>query len=267
MPLHPGFRIFILGAGFSKPAGLTTHDTILTFNYDILLERALDHIGKPYRLFPYRFQSVSETINIIDSSIEEVVILKMHGSVDWFNNHPLMSDTIDSIFNNPDRFCIDPIIKGLRPDDDPLLHIHRIRNLDVYYGSDDWTNVPFILSPSHAKFVYATPLLGFWNGMGRSGGYNLGISIIGFSLPKHDEYIRVGLYQMISHYQQSWWKGKMLDVLKDNVRLVDYRSDEKDIRNFKTRFSFIDPSRTNYFFSGFNTEAIKFLFEQPRETL
>ena len=31
---------------------LTSHDTIITFNYDTLLEKALDAIGKPYSLAP-----------------------------------------------------------------------------------------------------------------------------------------------------------------------------------------------------------------------
>ncbi|MGI0133660.1 MAG: hypothetical protein ACREBW_01715 [Candidatus Micrarchaeaceae archaeon] len=33
-------------------------DFVLTFNYDVLLERALDAIGKGYRLFPQRFKVV-----------------------------------------------------------------------------------------------------------------------------------------------------------------------------------------------------------------
>jgi hypothetical protein len=101
--------------------------------------------------------------------------------------------------------------------------------------------------------------------MGRSGSYNLGFSVIGFSLPKHDEYIRIGLYQMISNYQQSWWNEKMLDIPKDTVRLVDYQSNEAAIAEYKARYSFVDPVRAAYMFDGFNDEAIRFLFDHPRE--
>ncbi len=101
--------------------------------------------------------------------------------------------------------------------------------------------------------------------MGRSGSYNLGISVIGFSLPEHDQYIRIGLYQMISNYQGSWWDLKLLDVLKDWVRLVDYRNSDEAIAEYKARYSFVDPTRARFMFGGFNEEAIEFLFDQPRE--
>jgi hypothetical protein len=60
-------------------------DTVFTFNYDTLLERALDATGKPYRLFLTRYKSVSEFNGTVDNSREEVQILKVHGSIDWFD--------------------------------------------------------------------------------------------------------------------------------------------------------------------------------------
>jgi len=257
---------------------LTTHDTVLTFNYDILLERALEDVGKPYRLFPNRFKSIGNTANIVDSDIDEVVLLKLHGSVDWFNDRQYLESKASlgeqgishlpaySLFNNPDRYGLRPIVDGPRSLDDPLLHIHKIRDVDTYYARDNGFNAPFILSPSHVKFVYAEPLLSFWNGMGRAGGYNLGISIIGFSLPKHDEYIRIGLYQMISNYQQSWWDEKMLGrLLKDNVRIVDFRPNEGGATELKSRYNFANAAKTDYFLAGFNNDAIDFLFSQARK--
>ena len=93
--------------------------------------------------------------------------------------------------------------------------------------------------------------------MGRSGGWNLGVSVIGFSLPRHDEYIRIGLFQMISNYQQSSWNDKLLDVLKDNVRLVDFRRDDTGVAEYKPRYCFVDPARIEYMFDGFSNEAIE----------
>lgn len=256
---------------------LSPHDMVITFNYDIILERALEHVGKPYRLFPHRYKSIGRHLNVVDSDIEELTVLKLHGSIDWFDDrqflelkaslpeHGSTEIRLHSVFDKPERYGAAPIVQGPRSPDDPLLHIHRIRNVDGYYLRDNGFNAPFILSPSHVKFVYAEPLLSFWSGMGRSGGYNLGISVIGFSLPKHDEYIRIGLYQMISNYQQSWWNEKMLDVMKDNVRLVDYQSSEAAIAEYKARYSFVDPVRAAYMFDGFNDEAIRFLFDHPRE--
>ena len=37
--------------------GLQPDDYVLTFNYDVLLERALEAVDKPYRLFPSRYRS------------------------------------------------------------------------------------------------------------------------------------------------------------------------------------------------------------------
>jgi hypothetical protein len=257
---------------------LSPHDVVITLNYDNLLERALEYVGKPYRLFPHRFKSISRHMNIIDDNVEEVTVLKLHGSIDWFDDRQFLEiktpsveqkDTsipIHTVFDNPARYRAEPIVQGPYSPDDPLVHIHRIRDIDEYYSRDNGFNAPFILSPSHVKFVYADPLISFWSGLGRSGGYNLGISVIGFSLPKHDEYIRISLYQMISNYQKSWWNEKMLDVLKDRVRLVDYRANENAIDEYKERYRFVDPARTAYMFDGFGDKAIDFLFNQRRKT-
>lgn len=255
---------------------LSPHDTVITLNYDIILERALEYVGKPYRLFPSRFKSIGRQSSVVDSDIEEVTVLKLHGSVDWFDNRPFLElkETLleqgvteppsHTVFKKPEYYGAEPLVQGPRPLDDPLLHIHRIRDVDSFYLQDRGFNAPFILSPSHVKFVYAKPLLSFWNGMGRSGGYNLGISVIGFSLPQHDEYIRIGLYQMISNYQHLWWKQKLLGVLKDKVRLVDLCSDSEAIAKYKARYSFVDPARAEYMFEGFSNDAVEFIFDQPR---
>lgn len=263
---------------YSFAEHLSLNDIVITFNYDILLERALEHIGKPYRLFPLRFKHIGRSSSEVDSSVKEVTILKLHGSVDWFDDRNYLefkeqlmksgggNRAIHTVFDDPKRYQLEPLVQGLYPPDDPLLHIQRIRDVDSYYRQDRGFNAPFILSPSHVKFVYATRLLGLWDSLGRAGGYNLGISIIGFSLPRHDEYIRVGLYQMISNYQQSWWDSKLLDVLKDKVRLVDYRNSADSIAEYKQRYSFVDPSRAEFMFDGLSAEAIDFLFNHPRET-
>lgn len=61
-------------------------DRVITFNYDILLERACEHVGKPYRLAPMRYTSIIGNSGSIDPSCYgEVAILKMHGSLDWFS--------------------------------------------------------------------------------------------------------------------------------------------------------------------------------------
>lgn len=253
---------------------LEPSDTVITLNYDIVLERALDHVGKPYRLFPHRYKSIDRHGGEIDQDIKDITVLKLHGSVDWFDNRHYLelkasmqeagskNIRIHGVFDDLKRYGAEPLVQGPRLPDDPLLHIHRIHDADRYYLRDGCTAVPFILSPSHVKFVYAEPLLGFWRGMGQSGAWNLGVCVIGFSLPRHDDYSRIGLYQMIVNYQQSWGDFKDLGVQKDLVRLVDYRCDTAAIDEYKKRYSFVDPAKTDFMFEGFNSDAVEFLFTQ-----
>jgi len=244
-----------------------------------VLERALEYVGKPYRLFPHRFTHIGEHINTSDSEREEVVVLKMHGSVDWFHDKqyremraslgPRKPDGIvlHSVFDFPNRYETRPLFDGPRSADDPLQYLHKIKRVDEYYGQDRGLDAPFILSPSHVKFVYAEPLLSFWNGMGKSGGMNLGVNIIGFSLPSHDEYIRIGLYQMIGNYQGYSWNTRWLDsTLKDYVKFVDFRSTDEGLTEYKQRYAFADAMKSRFMFGGFGDEANEFLFTFQRET-
>lgn len=81
----------------NKPKDLT----LITFNYDLLAERALDEIasrnGSEYFSFPgcYRLKDVEgvPTINThntfmnIDKESEGVAVLKLHGSMNWQSKH------------------------------------------------------------------------------------------------------------------------------------------------------------------------------------
>lgn len=102
---------------------LTLTDMVITFNYDTLLERALEAVGKPYRLFSSRYKSVSEQSGIVDTSREEVVILKVHGSIDWFDrasfewrikHHEKMkaSPPRDMIFSHENELGLVKLIDG-----------------------------------------------------------------------------------------------------------------------------------------------------------
>lgn len=258
---------------------LSVHDWILTFNYDLVVERALEQIGKPYRLFPQRFASIEKRMNVVASERQEVVLLKMHGSVDWFHDkqfrelraslgpRKLDGSVVHAVFDFPNRYEIAPLTDGPRPADDPLQYLYKVRNADHFYRQSRSLEAPFILSPSHVKFIYAESLLSFWRGMGESGGGNLGVNVVGFSLPAHDEYIRIGLYHMISNYQGYSWDYRWFDTtLKDYVKFVDCRDSEAGVVEYKQRYSFAEPSKSRFLFSGFGDHAVDFLFASQRET-
>lgn len=126
---------------------LEPDDYVITFNYDTLLERALDAIGKPYRLFPTRFKEVSEFGGTVDSDTNEVVILKMHGSIDWFDRtgferriaqHTKIGAPapFDIIFSDEAGLGLERLTDGPRPDVDPLKNIYRAKNLKALYDKD-----------------------------------------------------------------------------------------------------------------------------------
>lgn len=255
---------------------LSTEDTVLTLNYDLLLERALAYVGKPFRRFPNRYKSVDEHAEILDTDVKELLLLKLHGSIDWFDDRQFLQlkDMFErqgtpqslrhSIFTDPSRYEIKPLTEGPQPKSDSLRHIHCMYNVSDYYARDVGFNAPFILAPSHVKFIYAKPILSLWRGLGRNGGCNLGVSVIGFSLPQHDEYMRVALHQIFSNYG-SWWNEPMFGVLKDYARFVDYRPTAALIADYRLRYCFIDSDRSKFHFRGFDLEAINFLFDRRRE--
>ena len=56
-------------------------DVILTFNNDVILEHTLERVERAYRLFQSR-NSVS--VRTYEPE-KDVIVLKLHGSVDWFD--------------------------------------------------------------------------------------------------------------------------------------------------------------------------------------
>ena len=68
---------------FAKRLG--PHDVVLTFNYDTLLEQALDDIGKLYTLTPEWWLET----DLAGWEPKFVDLLKLHGSIDWYDRYYL----------------------------------------------------------------------------------------------------------------------------------------------------------------------------------
>ena len=199
-------------------AGLQPNDYVLTFNYDVLLEHALESVGKPFRLFPQRFKNVRPGLAEVDTSREEVVILKLHGSIDWFDRTQYSefeaafveqgshSPPPHPVFANATSLDVVPLVDGPRFPNDPLRHMHRVRKLeDLYQRSFLFRCTPWLLSPSSMKMLYTATLRDFWYGLGDAGTLNFGLAIVGFSLPQHDDYARQVLYRLVTNYQTTYW--------------------------------------------------------------
>ena len=238
-------------------------DWIITFNYDTLLEQALDLIGTPYRLFPRRYtEIVNNTMGIVESRGSEIEILKMHGSIDWFDrtNYDELSKigAIDHpIFGAKKTVTARPLVDGPRFENDPLLRIYRAENPAPAYNAPSWQCSPFLLIPSHSKLLYSKPLTDFWRGMANSGGLFLSFGVIGYSLPDYDDYARQVIYVMSKNYREYDPNFELGGRRKQPFRVLDYKIDNKAKVNLRKRYKFLDGKRTKYWFDGLSKDALE----------
>lgn len=248
-------------------------DTIISFNYDTLVERALEEIGKPYRLYPYRFQSVGKSSNVVDSSYDdEIVLLKMHGSIDWFDrsfslNSKELRDSLGlgiphySIFSKAQEYGLEKIVVGPRADNDPTDNLFRAKNLRAIYADGPlYFEPPKLLTPSVTKLLYSNTMHDFWNGMSKAGHLNFGMSIVGFSLPLHDNYLRQILYRVVTNYQSSYWENGQLGRKKTPLVLVDFFRDPEAEARYKEKYKFVNWKRARLVGNGFNEYALDQIF-------
>lgn len=248
-------------------------DIIITFNYDTIIERCLERKNKLYRLFLDRFSSVSHDGGIIDDSKKEVILLKMHGSIDWFDiekydtsyDYYKQNDYFQlpkhAIFSNQHTFMPMKIINGPYFKDSLLNRIYRVNNLKKYFEQRNFvTESPLILSPSFNKIVYLNPLKEFWYSFYSAGSLNQKVVIIGFSLPEHDDYIKQPMFTLIDNFQN--YDPKVSTFKKSKLKVVDYRRNNDEIQKFKDRYSFVKWDNTKCYFDGFDRRAVEIIFEK-----
>jgi hypothetical protein len=250
---------------------LTTSDTVFTFNYDTLLESALDAEGIPYRLFPERWSDVGFSYNVPDDSKDEVVVLKMHGSIDWFDRAvyerslahaeacPTPYKVKHPVFAEDRIVTPEPLTDGPRQDDDPLAKIHRVRDLAPLLSRGFWECCPLILAPSQTKLFYAQPLREFWWGLQRWGSLNLGLAVVGYSLPPYDMYARQALYRVFRNYTECEPDYEFDGRKKQTVRILDYRPEGDSGADIRASYRFADWSRTDLCLQGFSEESLEWL--------
>jgi hypothetical protein len=252
-------------------AHLEGGDRILTFNYDTLVEEALDRAGKPYRLTPSRFSEIDgPTGKYANGSEHDVTILKLHGSIDWFDARPYQEDLSyrrergfdtlphNAVFNNS-RVHMTALAQGPYWAESELPHLHRVLNLNEYFyaATPIVDPSPLIVSPSYSKLLYLHPLNDFWNGLDEVGSLNGTLAIIGYSLPSYDEYVRQALYAAVRNFQH-YDTGAIIP--KTTMRIVDYRPNSVAREEFRTTYRFVDWDRVDSYFDGFDDKAIEMLF-------
>ena len=236
-------------------------DVVITFNYDLILETSLKRIGKPFRLFPFRQREGGSV-----GPEKEIVILKLHGSIDWFDisgfyhyEQHLGFSEIDglpkSLVFNSQYFVPTQIVDDERDNDDLLRNLYTIENLGTYFEQSDFLiDVPFIVSPSYQKLVHLSPIRKFWQSFDSAGAVNSKLAVIGFSLPDYDEYVRQALYWTVRNFQE------VNSVEKSDVVLVDYRQSQDQIEDYKSNYRFVNWAKARTHFDGLDSQAIDMIF-------
>lgn len=246
-------------------------DLIVSFNYDTLLEKVFEELSIPYRLVPDRLEEVTEYSGTLKYPEEEVILLKVHGSIDWFDRSEFDDRTAHyesmgierpprhPVFEDPSKCRPYPLVDGPYFVDSPLINIYRVENLDPYFANSPFAlNAPVLVSPSATKMVYMNPLREFWNGFARVGQGFTNMAVIGFSMARHDEYIRQPIYHLIRNYQ---YENKTpLGSPKSKLVMVDDRPNEVSKSNYRDTYSFVNWEKSIEHFQGFDEQAIRKIY-------
>lgn len=115
-----------------------------------------------------------------------------------------------------------------------------------------------MMNPSTMKLIYSETFGQFWYGMSDFGAANLRLSIIGYSLPYHDDYARQAMYRMVRNYQNiPVERVRPWGARKERLMVVDFKKNSNDVMEFKRRYSFVDWAEAELLLDGFNEDVVR----------
>ena len=247
---------------------LCPHDVLLTFNYDTLLEQALDDIGKPYTLTPEWWLETDR------GGLEPkfVDLLKLHGSIDWYDRYYLDSamrwhaeqahdvPNRDPIFGPTPTVPSEPLSRGRTEvfGSHLLPRVFRVPNHKKHFPMEDKTGahiVPFILPPAYDKLLGYDPILDLWENLHRTQDAFSSIVMIGYSMPPYDSYAYETLGRLFVKYQQggdtTYWEQPRVPI--QLITLADSRQQALEC------FPFLDPAKTRTWSQGFSPDSLHWI--------
>ena len=247
---------------------LCPHDVVLTFNYDTLLEQALDKVGKQYTLTP-EFWLVADAS---DSGPQYVDILKLHGSIDWYDRHYL-DDAMcyydengldvpnrDPIFGPEPTVPTEPLSRGQTGElgCHLLSRVFRVPNHATYFPIEGGLGsrvVPFILPPAYDKLLGYNAIVDLWRGLHRTWDAFSSIIMIGYSIPAHDSYAYEALGRLFVDYQRrgdtTYWQQRRVPI-----QLITRDCTEQSALK---KIPFLDEFKTRVWHEGFSIESLDWL--------
>ena len=247
---------------------LRPHDVVLTFNYDALLEQALDDIGKPYSLTPEWWLKTEAD----EWEPKFVDLLKLHGSIDWYDSYYLddaMRGHAEQGFDVPNRDPIfgpapsvpsEPLSRG--PTEvhgrNLLPRVFRVPNHEKHFPIEQKRGahiVPFILPPAYDKLLGHDPILDLWENLHRTQDAYSSIVMIGYSMPSYDSYAYETLGRVFVEYQQGGDRTGW-DHRRVPIQLVTLAASRK--RALES-FPFLDPAKTRVWSEGFSSDCLDWI--------
>lgn len=255
---------------FSKH--LSPNDVVLTFNYDTLLEQSLDTIGKSFTLTPEWWLSR----NLPESGQEYVDLLKLHGSIDWYDrkhyDDALRWHREQGNDEVPDRdpiFGPDPLVqpvplnKGETNKDfgrNIIPRVFRVPNHLKFFplennGYPFNRVVPFMLPLSHNKLLGNDAILDLWENLDYVRNELTSIVIIGYSMPEYDSYAYETIGRLCYLYQSEGRKTG-----RNNRRVpIQIITLAESMSSAMKDTPFLDPSQTLIWLKGFTDDSLDWL--------
>lgn len=194
---------------------------VFTFNWDTLLENALDAVGCMYQLDRHKA-----------SLSPEISLLKLHGSIDWYSS----------------EHCLRQPWMRLKPLGESLPELSRaIEPLSQQSRYSECGMTPWIVLPNFDKLYHVTRYGDLWQMLYLYLQNELTVYFIGFSMRPDDYHTHAILYPQLVH-------GAKAGYIR--VKVVDYAATAEQQTIVKQRFRGIPG--TEFWFKGFAEAALDF---------
>lgn len=250
---------------------LTVRDTVLTFNYDTLLERTLEVVNIAYSLSPEWWLDDYSSEGNDPYSPRFIDVIKLHGSVDWYDRRyyderreyfariGVEVPDRDPLFGPTRRVPTESLARGpVGPElgNALLARVVRVPNHARYFPfAHSWEVAPFLLPPAHDKLLGSDPIRDLWQNMHRTQDSYSAIVMVGYSMPVYDGYAYEALGRLLIDYQaggdRTYWGQRRVPL-----QVITLADSEDEV--FK-RIPFLRRGSVRVWTNGFSLESLAWM--------
>ena len=117
-----------------------------------------------------------------------------------------------------------------------------------------------ILAPSPAKQLYGDPFRELWNGLPLYGQFWGGFSVVGYSLPDVDPYVKQALYRIGRSYVFGREHPEERLGSMNRIKVVN-RADAGTAQDLYSRYRVLPTAHTDFLIDGFDESVLDALFD------